>query len=157
MEQDVSKRVGICGLYCGTCPFYLAFRKNDMEYMQKMSQEKGFPVEELQCHGCQSDNVSVHCKDCVHGFRICAEKKHVKWCFECEEFPCQRLKDFSEVHIVNGIKHHEHVIDDLKYMKKHGIQEWVKIQDKKARCKGCGEVLYWFDLECPDCKLQAER
>ena len=113
MEQDVSKLVGICGLYCGTCPSYLAYRKKDIEYMEKRSQEEGCSLDELRCDGCLSDNVSVHCKDCRHGFRACAADKQENWCFECDEFPCQRLKDFTGVHVVNGISHHEHVIDDL--------------------------------------------
>jgi hypothetical protein len=152
MEQDVSKLVGICGLYCGSCPSYLAYRKNDIEYMEKRSVEKGLSLDELCCDGCLSGNVAADCKDCKHGFRGCAAKKQVSWCFECDEFPCQRLKDFTGVHVVNGISHHKDVIDDLQYMKKHGVGEWVKIQDKEARCSGCGEVLYWFDHECPACQ-----
>ena len=67
MGQDLSKLVGICGLYCGTCPFYLAYRKNDMAYIEKRSQEKGYSFDELRCDGCLSDKVAVHCKDCRHG------------------------------------------------------------------------------------------
>lgn len=157
MGKDLSKLVGICGLYCGTCPSYLAYRKNDIEYMERRSQKEGYSLDELRCDGCLSDKVAAHCKDCRHGFRTCAAEKQVNWCFECDEFPCQRLIDFTGVHVVNGISHHEHIIDDLQYMKKHGIEEWVKTQDKAARCSGCGEVLYWFDHECPDCKRQMER
>jgi len=157
MKQDVSKLVGICGIYCGTCPSYLAFQKNDMERLEKMSIEKGLYIHELQCDGCLSDRLASHCIDCKHGFRTCAAEKQVKWCFECDDFPCQRLEDFKDVHIVNGISHHEHLIEELKYIKDHGIEDWVKLQDKKALCSGCGEVLYWFDRECPDCQEKVVR
>ena len=152
MEHDLSNLVGICGLYCGTCPSYLAYRKNDTEYMEKRSQEKGYSPDALRCDGCLSDKVAAHCMDCRHGFRACASEQKVNWCFECDAFPCQRLKDFTGVHVVNGISHHEHVIDDLQYMKTHGIHEWIKIQDKAAQCSGCGEVPYWFDHECSGCQ-----
>ena len=152
MEQGVNQLVGICGLYCGTCPAYLAYRKNDSAYIEKNAREKGFPPEALRCDGCLSDRVAAHCKDCRHGFRKCAAEKKITWCFQCSEFPCQRLLDFKDVHVVNGISHHEHVIDDLRYMKEHGIQAWVEIQDRKARCPECGQVLYWFDRECPECR-----
>ena len=157
MEQDVRKLAGICGLYCGTCPDYLAHRKNDMGYVEKRSQEKGCSIDELRCDGCLSDHVSAHCKDCRHGFRTCAAEKRVKWCFECDEFPCQPLKDFTGVHVVNGISHHEHIIEDLQYMKKYGIEEWVKIQNRAARCSECGKVQYWFDYKCPDCNGEVNR
>jgi len=157
MERDLSNLVGICGLYCGTCPSYLAYRKNDTGYVKKRAKEKGYTIEGLRCDGCLSDKVADHCKDCRHGFRSCAAEKHVNWCFECEEFPCQRLKDFTGIHIINGISHHEHVIDDLQYMKQHGIEEWIKIKDKASRCTGCGEVLYWFDHKCPVCNGLVER
>jgi hypothetical protein len=157
MGQDLNKLVGICGLYCGTCPYFLAYRKNDIKYIERMSQENKCSLDELRCDGCLSDNVAAHCKDCRHGFRTCAAEKKVTWCFECDAFPCQRLKDFRGVHVVNGISHHEHVIDDLQYMKKYGVEAWVKTQDEAARCSECGEVLYWFDHECPDCKQQIER
>jgi hypothetical protein len=154
MKQDKSKLVGICGLYCGTCPSYLADRKNDLEYLEKMSQERGYSVEEIRCDGCLSDNVAVYCVDCRHGFRKCAAEKQVSWCFQCDEFPCQRLEDFTDVHIVNDISHHENIIDDLEYMKRHGIDKWVEAQEKAACCPGCGEMLYWFDRECPGCQTQ---
>ncbi len=113
MGQDISNTAGICGLYCGTCPNYLASRKNDSEQLEKISQKTGIPVEEVRCDGCLSDNVFAPCVDCKHGFRRCAEEKEVTWCFQCHDFPCRRLKDFKDVHIVNGISHHAHVIEDL--------------------------------------------
>jgi len=151
MKEDVKKLVGICGLYCGTCPSYLAYRKNDSTRIERLSRDKGYSPDELRCDGCLSDRVSVHCRDCRHGFRDCAGEKGVTWCFECDEFPCRRLEDFTGVHVVNGISHHESVIDDLRYMKQHGIEAWVEIQDRKARCPLCGEVQYWFDAACPNC------
>jgi hypothetical protein len=122
-----------------------------------MSQQKKCSLDELRCDGCLSDNVAAHCKDCRHGFRTCAAEKKVNWCFECDSFPCQRLKGFRGVHVVNGISHHEHVIEDLQYLKKYGIEAWVKAQDEAARCSKCGEILYWFDRECPNCKQQMKR
>ena len=68
MEQDVSKRVGICGLYCGTCPSYLAFRKYDIEYIERLAIAKGVYYDALRCDGCLSDKVAEHCTDCRHGF-----------------------------------------------------------------------------------------
>lgn len=73
------------------------------------------------------------------------------WCFQCHSFPCRRLSDFTGSHIVNGISHHAHVVEDLRYMKEHGIEQWVEEQEKAARCPQCRERLYWSVRECPKC------
>lgn len=151
MKQDIRKLVGICGLYCGTCPSYIAHSENNIAELEKRSQEFGIPVEDVRCEGCHSDRVMSICVDCRHGFRQCAREHRITWCFECADFPCQRLRDFTDVHIVNGISHHAQAIDNLQYMKEHGIEPWVEKQEKAGRCPQCGKKLYWFTLECPDC------
>jgi hypothetical protein len=151
VSKDITKLVGICGLYCETCPYYLAYRENDLEQLQKTSQESGIPIEEIRCDGCLSDKVMRRCVECRHGFRKCAGDMKVTWCFQCPDFPCERLKSFTAVHIVDGMSHHAHVIDDLQYMRDHGIEQWVQKQEKAGRCPQCGKRLYWFTLECPNC------
>ena len=147
----------ICGIYCGTCPHYLAPREHDSEQLETLSREKGIPIEKIGCDGCLSDRVSPHCVDCRHGFRQCAEEKEVTWCFECSEFPCQRLKDFINIHIVNGISHHEHVIEELQYMKEQGVERWVEKQATAGRCPQCGKELYWFSRQCPICHTKTRN
>jgi len=150
-KQDLRQLVGICGIYCGTCPRYLASRENDLEQLKEISQATGIPIDKIHCDGCLSGNVFPTCRECIHGFRQCAKEKNVTWCFECDEFPCQRLYHFKEVHIVNGISHHAYVIEDLRYMKEHGIEQCVKEQEKAGTCVTCGKRLYWFTKECPRC------
>jgi len=157
MKQGARKLVGICGLYCGTCPQYLAWQENDTEQLAKISQEHDIPVEEIRCDGCLSDRVISFCLECRHGFRQCAKEKKVTWCFECPDFPCQRLRDFTKVHIVDGIPHHAHVIDDLQYMKEYGVKAWVEKQEEAGRCPRCGKRLYWFTRVCPVCHTQIKR
>ena len=156
MEQNVRKLVGICGLYCGTCPSYLAYRKNDVEQLERISQAMDISIEEIRCDGCLSDKVMPYCVECKAGFRQCAREKKVTWCFECSDFPCQRLRGFTNVHIVSGISHHAHVIGDLQYMKEHGVEQWVEGQERGGRCPQCWERLYWFDRECPNCHFQIQ-
>ena len=151
MKESKDLLVGICGLYCGTCPRYLAYQDQDMDELQKMAASDKVPVETIRCDGCLSDNVYSDCRDCRHGFRRCAEEKKVTWCFQCGDFPCQRLEDFSKKHVVNGICHHKKVVENLQFMKDHGTGEWIKQQDKEAACPNCGKILYWYALKCPRC------
>jgi hypothetical protein len=151
VSKDKNRLIGICGLYCGTCPCYLAYREKDSEQLKQISRETGIPVEQVRCDGCLSDRVMPHCRECRHGFRQCSRDKQVSWCFQCPDFPCERLKMFTDSHIVNGISHHAHVIDDLRYMQEQGTDLWVQVQEKAGACPQCGKRLYWFTMECPGC------
>jgi hypothetical protein len=154
MDKDKAKLIGICGIFCGTCPYFLAPRENDLEQLRKLSQDRGISIEDIRCDGCLSDRIMPHCKECKAGFRKCAQSRKVTWCFQCTEFPCQRLESYIDAHIVDGISHHEHVIEDLQDVKDHGIDQWIRKQEKLGTCGQCGKRLYWFARECPDCHIQ---
>jgi hypothetical protein len=156
-NEDVTRIVGTCGLYCGTCPIYLAPRKKDLDQIKRISKETGISSGKVYCDGCLSNNVFAPCVVCKHGFRRCASVNKVTWCFQCPHFPCQRLSDFKDAHVVEGISHHAHVIDDLQSMREQGIEKWVEKQSREARCPECGTVLYWFVRECSNCRAQVKR
>ena len=139
----------ICGLYCGTCPSWLAPRENDIQRVRKISEVMHIPIDEVPCDGCLSNRVTRHCQECR--IRKCAIEKQVTWCFECDEFPCRQLRDFTGSHIVDGISHHANVIEDLRYMRERGIEQWLEQQDKAGRCPQCAKRLYWFSRKCPVC------
>lgn len=122
-----TETAAICGLFCGTCPSY--------------------PEE---CLGCLSDKVAAGCDLCPNGFRDCASSKGVTRCYECAEFPCGRLEDFSKRHIVNGICHHAKVIEDLESMKEMGLNEWVQGQTEAHTCPQCQKLIPWFSEDCPN-------
>jgi hypothetical protein len=156
-REKAADLVGICGIYCGTCPKYLAPRDRDTAYLKKTSKESGLPLEEIRCGGCLSANVYPSCRDCRHGFRRCAEEHKVTWCFQCRDFPCPRLRSFLPIHVVNGVSHHARLIEELEYLKTAGIEKWVEKQDQSGRCLQCGKVLYWYTRECPACQSPVDR
>ena len=47
-KEDLRKLVGICGIYCGTCPIYLAHRENDVECLDEISKARGIPLDKIQ-------------------------------------------------------------------------------------------------------------
>ena len=151
MKEKREEMVGTCGLYCGTCHHHLARVKDDREQLEDISRDRDVPVEEIRCDGCLSENVFGPCKVCPYGIRECAREKGIRWCFDCGDFPCGRLEEFTGVHVVNGIYHHTHAIDNLKKMKEQGVAQWAEEQDRAGRCPKCGAQQYWFALECADC------
>jgi hypothetical protein len=46
------------------------------------------------------------------------------------------------------------VIDDLQYMKEHGLERWVEGQERAGSCSQCGKRLYWFIRVCHGCHTQ---
>jgi len=141
VEFEMKELAGICGLYCGACTTYRAYKDKDSTLLNKLAATHNIPVDKIACDGCLSHNYRLYLpaefRDCY--FRKCAEEKGVTWCFECSEFPCKRLKDFSR----DGRAHHTAVIDNLREMKNLGVDEWLKIQEKRWRCPNCGKKLHW--------------
>lgn len=120
-----NETAAVCGLFCGTCPCY-----------------------PQQCGGCLSDHVASDCKDCSNGFRECANSHGVIRCYECGEFPCDRLEAFSGKHFVNGIGHHACVINDLSKMSKMGVDAWVSQQTRIHSCPVCHRLIPWYEHTC---------
>lgn len=118
------KCASICGLFCGTYP--------------------SFPDE---CHGCLSGFVRDGCRNCAkHGFLECATNHKVTRCYECKEFPCNKLKEFSTKPIINGVCNHAKVIPDSLRMKEVGVPQWVKEKIAEHTCPKCDKLLTWFEM-----------
>ena len=127
MKPD-NRTASICGLFCGTCTQY-----------------------PMNCHGCLSDKLTEHCITCRHGFRDCAKLHNVTRCYECSEFPCHRLEDFSHDHYENGICHHKNVIKDLTYMKENDVEKWIEKQTLENTCPECGNIIFWMKKNSHSC------
>ncbi len=99
-----------CGLYCGVCAIYIAHRDNNQKFKERLvSLYKGevpgkgtlpnsenISAEDIRCHGCLSDDLFMHCKQCE--IRTCTREKGYTGCHQCDEFPCQYIDNFSMTH-----------------------------------------------------------
>ncbi len=142
-SEKKTKLLGICGVYCGACTTYRAYNDNDRELLNK-EERQGIPRDEIYCSGCTSDLVNEWCSNCY--FRECATERRITYCFECEDFPCKRLVDFSKTrpHRTLGLMNH-------KQIRETSIQEWLGHQEKRWTCRSCGKKLHWYSRKCPDC------
>ena len=129
MKYNANEVTGICGLFCETCPAFA----------------------DGACSGCLSDHVAERCASCVHGFRDCAKEHGVVRCSVCADFPCDRLRKFKDCHVVNGISHHEHILDYVKDQRDMGVEAWVKEQEALHVCPKCGTMTVWCEKKCRGC------
>ena len=119
-----------CGINCRLCRAYTRDRKS--------------------CPGCRGDDtlkssscVTCHIKNC--------EKKingKIEYCFKCDEFPCTRLTHLDKRY---RIKYGTSVIDNLISIKKIGIINFVKNENKKWTCPECGSMICMHKPQCLSC------
>lgn len=135
--------LGICGVYCGACTTCRAYNDNDQALFD-WEVEMGMPRKEIYCEGCGSNLVNEWCANC--DFRKCVRDKGIIYCFECEDFPCERLGDFSKTrpHRTLGLR-------NLLQLKEMSIEDWPRRQEKRWTCSSCGKKLHWYSEKCSDC------
>ena len=100
--------ISVCGLNCARCVL----------------------LEEGQCGGCRGPSDRHWSADCK--FLTCARVKKFTYCFECDEFPCEKLAAFAN----DGHEHHRITVENLKRMREIGLESWLKQQESPAFCPG---------------------
>ncbi len=128
--------ISICGLNCAKCDIYLAGHGDEelqneiVEWFRKERDEDVKP-EKINCERCRGSldlHWSPECK-----IMLCAQNRNKKYCFQCEDFPCEILNEFSS----DGISHHKRTVENLKRMKEIGINAWIEEQKMKGKCVFC--------------------
>jgi len=118
-----------CGIYCGYCRLYL-------------SREKGL---KKGCQGCRIQN-----KNCAFLMKACIQDKNstVKFCFECEIFPCDNLKKLDRKY---NKKYNTSLIKNLERIQQVGPDAWLEELREAWTCPSCGGRLCLHDAKCYDC------
>ena len=150
-----------CGTYCGACPAYIAKHGEDEQNKMRLQSRvsslrgkalKGVPpsnwMDGLLCDGCLSGGtLAAHCQRC--NIRLCAaDKQKNSRCSDCEELPCFRITNLINM---GRYLHRKEYLPNLKKIREMGVQEWVKYEEERWRCPGCGMPMSWYDAECPGC------
>lgn len=144
-KSEVIQKLSVCGLDCSRCADYengeirnlsskLSELLNGYERLAKMKAENapifnGYPefikilshFAEGTCGGCRSDNVKCPL-DCQA--KICRAERSINFCFECDEFPCD--KQFQG-------KLRERWIERNNRMKEIGVENFFIEQNKMPR------------------------
>jgi hypothetical protein len=120
-----------CGMNCGTCMAYLRVKN--------------------KCPGCRtfSEDKAVSVRGCIIIKCINLEKTNSKFCYECEKFPCKRMKQLDKRY---RTKYRTSFIENLLMIKEKGIAGFLDFESVRRTCPGCGSVLCVHRSFCPGCK-----
>ena len=135
------KLIAPCGMNCALCVSYLAM-KNDLK-------KKGFGKK--YCAGCmpRGENCAFMKKQCA-----LLGKGLVRFCYECRDFPCRRLKTLDKRYRTN---YHMSMIENLNFIKEHGIGKFLGKEAAKWQCPECGEAICCHNGLCFNCDLDKLR
>jgi hypothetical protein len=121
-----------CGMNCGTCIAYLR--------------------EKNKCPGCRisSADKALTVQRCIIINCINLEKTNSKFCYECEKFPCNRMKQLDKRY---RTKYRTSFIENLIMIKEKGIEEFLNAESDRRTCPKCGSILSVHRHFCLVCKI----
>lgn len=125
-----------CGMNCGTCIGYLRDKN--------------------KCCGCRPDSgfkvnhcASYRIKNCEY-----LAKTDSKFCYDCEKFPCQRLKQLDKRY---RTKYKTSFIQNLGTIKEFGITFFLKNEAIRWTCPDCGSILSCHRDHCLTCNMDLKN
>ena len=111
--MDYEYMTAPCGLPCFECIFYLA--NEDKEKQTMIAEYFGIPIELSAYKGCRNEIGKCGHNPIPCNVYLCAEKKDIKFCFECSDFPCDQLHPYIDK---AAIKFHNLKMFNLCFIKK---------------------------------------
>jgi tetratricopeptide (TPR) repeat protein len=119
-----------CGMNCGICMAYLRDKN--------------------KCPGCRGDDfhkavtvIKCKIKNC-----IIYQTSEAKFCFECEQFPCDNLKHLDKRY---RTKYNMSMVENLENIKNFGIRTFLGTEKKKWTCSECGGTICVHKGYCYSC------
>ena len=131
-EKFVPEHIAPCGMNCGICISFFRYTMNGTKRKQP-------------CGGCRSKK-----SQCAFIKQQCDKlaTKQIEYCFECTSFPCDNLSALDKRY---RAKYGMSMIDNLRNIQKHGIQQFLKNEQEKWKCPTCGGVICVHNKTCYTC------
>jgi len=126
-----------CGMNCGICSGYLAFKHS--------LKSKGIRMP--YCIGCRPRD-----KKCAFLKKRCnlLLSGQLQYCYECQDFPCERLRHLGKRY---QSLYRMSMIENLRYIQKSGINKFLIKEQEKWKCSECGGVICCHNGICFNCGL----
>jgi hypothetical protein len=121
--MDFQQLTSPCGLDCFNCPMYLA--NEDLELRKKISEKIGLSFESSKCAGCRNEKGLISFQGDTKPCKVfsCTEEKGFRFCYECNDFPCDSLHPYADQALVRP---HNTKLFNLCLIKKMGLEKWAK-------------------------------
>lgn len=130
-----SKLIAPCGIYCGACYMFLRDKK--------------------RCWGCRIDSAEKpkYCDKCIIANCERLSQTTSGFCFDCEKFPCQRLKQLDKRY---RTKYDTSLVQNQVDIKEKGSKSFLASESVKRTCPKCRSVvsIHWKD--CKSCVKNGE-
>lgn len=123
-----------CGMNCGICKRYLAYSRGVPEERGKV----------IHCQGCLPSNKNCYVK---RGCKKLA-KKEIKFCFECDNMPCENLSRLERRY---REQYNMSMVENLQELKDKGMEKFLENQESKYKCSRCGDIISVHDRKCLTC------
>lgn len=129
-----AEMIAPCGMNCNVCKAVL----------YKVGKEG------RNCPGCVPRG-----EGCIHGKGLCEKlvKSEVRFCYECEIFPCLRLKRLDKRY---RTRYDYGFIEALEFMRDNGMKKHLAHEKERWKCPECGGLLCIHTRICYDCP-EADR
>jgi hypothetical protein len=129
--------VGRCGLYCGACSIYRAYRDNG-EYLKTLAEHFKCPPEKVKREGCMALTPESWGNECK--IVQCLRNKNLEFCYQCtayEKGTCEKYEELAQRYLEDG----EDVKANLERIKKGETTQWLRECEQKYKCPACGKPL----------------
>ena len=123
-----------CGMNCGICVSFFGYTLSDRKRKNP-------------CNGCRQSD-----KQCAFIKKQCDKllNKKIKYCFECDNFPCKTLKKLDTRYKTN---YEMSMIENLENIKKNGIQKFLENERERWKCLKCGGIICVHNKICYTCGI----
>lgn len=117
-----------CGMNCMVCYVHLKKKK--------------------PCTSCYGDdsNKPERCRRCK--IKNCAVSKELKYCYQCNEFPCRLVKNLEKSYLK---RYQVSLVNNNRMVQKDGIESFLKSEVEKWECPFCKGVVSLHDGKCSGC------
>lgn len=143
--------VGRCGIYCGSCITYRAFKDSE-KLRESIARDNECSPEDVKCGGCQTLSLDGWNMDQEWGRHCkivkCLEDKGWDFCYECDIYPeCEKFQKLAKTYLEHG----EDLMNNLDRIKAGEEEEWLKEEEANWRCSKCSSPTSIHLEECHIC------
>jgi hypothetical protein len=141
MSEISENLIAPCGMNCSLCRSYQA--------MHKDLNTQGFNYK--YCPGSIPRG-----ENCLHMGDQCEllANGSVRFCFECQSFPCKRLKALDKRY---RTKYHMSMIENLNFIQENGLEMFQEKEAASWRCPTCDNLICCHNGLCLQCDLDVLR